>query len=88
MNICGSAIDWRPFINWTDMQGLSWDTFQCIIQKEFQSKNNIRKVICHASISSLEIQCAILVLVRNEEMPTGDLIKAQKIFFFFAYKEH
>lgn len=71
MNICGSATDWSPFINCTDTQGLTTILFSIFIQKGFQSKNNICKIICHVSISGLKIQCAMLVLVTNEEMPRG-----------------
>lgn len=72
MNICGSATDWSPFINCTDTQGLTNILFSIFIQKGFQSKNNICKITCHVSISGLKIHCAVLVLVRNEEMPRGN----------------
>lgn len=83
MNICGSATDWSPFINCTDTQGLTKILFSVFIQKEFQSKNNICKIICHVSISGLKIQCAVLALVRNEETPRRNWTKDLRSFFFF-----
>lgn len=76
----------RPTINWL-AGGLYKILFSVLIQKVLLYKNNIHKIIVQLKHFCLKTQYAILVLLKNGEMPRGNWTKAQNILLA-ACKKH